>query len=46
MDNRVDYDDCLQLMVYVEMTGLISWLVLVNGIRDGRVSLNVMISYD
>jgi hypothetical protein len=46
MDDRVDYDDWLQLMVFVEMTGLISWLVLVNGIQDEWPSLNVAISYD
>jgi len=44
MDDRVDYNDWLQLMISVEMTGLILWLVLINSIRDGWPSLNVAIS--
>jgi hypothetical protein len=35
MDGRVDYVDWLRLMVSEEMTGLILWLVWVNGIQDG-----------
>jgi hypothetical protein len=36
MDGQVDYDDWLQLMVFVRYDKFdFLWLVLVNGIRDG-----------